>query len=131
VDTSVTSLWLGHESVETTQIYLHADLSIKERAVASTAPPDVNPGRYRASDSDVACGVERNRDARLGHQEQVGGVAELLGREGSDFHSTVSYVELPASRRSPPSAGRWVSYIRTATTTPDAAVIAATVQIAA
>src|SRR5215472_2144624 len=67
VDTSVIALWLGHESVETTQIYLHADLSIKERAIASTAPPDVNPGRYRASDSDVACGVERNRDARLGH----------------------------------------------------------------
>jgi integrase/recombinase XerD len=53
VDTSVIALWLGHESVETTQIYLHADLSIKERAIARTAPPDVKPGRYRASDSPL------------------------------------------------------------------------------
>ena len=33
VDTSVIALWLGHESVETTQIYLHADMAIKERAL--------------------------------------------------------------------------------------------------
>ena len=38
VDTSVIALWLGHEGVETTQIYLHADLAIKERALARTAP---------------------------------------------------------------------------------------------
>jgi len=50
VDTAVIALWLGHESVETTQIYVHADLSIKERALARTAPPGTTPGRYRASD---------------------------------------------------------------------------------
>ena len=38
IDTSVIALWLGHEQVETTQIYLHADLEIKERALARTAP---------------------------------------------------------------------------------------------
>ena len=38
VDTSVIALWLGHEQVETTQIYLHADLAIKERALARTTP---------------------------------------------------------------------------------------------
>src|SRR5215510_1937502 len=62
VDTSVIALkrataehpHIRHESVETTQIYLHADLSIKERAIASTAPPDVKPGLYRASDSLLA-----------------------------------------------------------------------------
>jgi site-specific recombinase XerD len=54
VDTSTIALWLGHEGVETTQIYLHADLSIKERAIARTAPPGVRPGRYRASDSLLA-----------------------------------------------------------------------------
>jgi site-specific recombinase XerD len=47
VDTSVIALWLGHESVETTTIYLHADLATKERALARTAPPDTRPGRYR------------------------------------------------------------------------------------
>lgn len=54
VDTSVIALWLGHEGVETTQIYLHADLAIKERALARTAPADTKPGRYRAPDSLVA-----------------------------------------------------------------------------
>jgi integrase/recombinase XerD len=51
VDTSVIALWLGHEEVETTQIYLHADLAIKERALARTTPPGVTPGRYRPSDA--------------------------------------------------------------------------------
>ena len=54
VDTSVIALWLGHEHVETTQIYLHADLSLKERALARTQPPATEPGRYRPSDSLLA-----------------------------------------------------------------------------
>jgi integrase/recombinase XerD len=54
VDTSVIALWLGHEGVETTQIYLHADLAIKERALARTAPAGTKPGRYRAPDSLLA-----------------------------------------------------------------------------
>jgi site-specific recombinase XerD len=47
VDTSVIALWLGHEGVESTQMYLHADMSIKERAIARTTPTDTRPGRYR------------------------------------------------------------------------------------
>jgi integrase len=54
VDTAVIALWLGHERVETTQIYLHADMSIKERALARTSPPNTKPGRYRATDSLLA-----------------------------------------------------------------------------
>jgi integrase/recombinase XerD len=54
VDTAVIALWLGHERVETTQIYVHANMSIKERALARTAPPATRPGRYRASDSLLA-----------------------------------------------------------------------------
>jgi integrase/recombinase XerD len=54
VDTSVIALWLGHEHVDTTQIYLHADLALKERALARTAPPDARPGRYRPSDTLLA-----------------------------------------------------------------------------
>ena len=54
VDTAVIALWLGHERVETTQIYVHADMSIKERALARTAPPDTTPGRYRPPDSLLA-----------------------------------------------------------------------------
>ena len=40
IDTSVIALWLGHENVETTQVYLHADLTIKERALARTRPAE-------------------------------------------------------------------------------------------
>ena len=54
VDTSVIALWLGHESVETTQIYVHADLSLKERALARTAPITNKPGRYRPPDQLIA-----------------------------------------------------------------------------
>lgn len=54
VDTSVIALWLGHEHVDTTQIYLHADLALKERAIARTAEPNVRPGRYRPSDTLLA-----------------------------------------------------------------------------
>ncbi len=53
-DTAVIALWLGHEGVETTQIYLHADLSIKERALARTTPIAGTPGRYRPSDHLLA-----------------------------------------------------------------------------
>jgi site-specific recombinase XerD len=54
VDVTVIALWLGHESVETAQIYIHADLTIKERALARTTPLDATPGRYRAPDALMA-----------------------------------------------------------------------------
>jgi site-specific recombinase XerD len=46
VDRSVIALWLGHERVETTQIYLEASLAMKEKALARTCPPKVKRGRY-------------------------------------------------------------------------------------
>ncbi len=54
IDTSVIALWLGHEQIETTQIYLHADLELKERALSKTAPTDSTPGRYRPADNLLA-----------------------------------------------------------------------------
>lgn len=54
VDTSVIALWLGHESTEATQIYLHADMAIKERALARMTPVGVQPGRYRPADTLLA-----------------------------------------------------------------------------
>jgi integrase/recombinase XerD len=54
VDTSVIALWLGHESTEATQIYLHADMAIKERALARTTPVGIKPGRYRPADALLA-----------------------------------------------------------------------------
>ena len=50
VDTSVIALWLGHESVETTQIYIHANLQIKEQALEKTSPIDISPGRFKPDD---------------------------------------------------------------------------------
>ncbi len=54
VDTTVIALWLGHESVETTSIYLHADMTIKQRAIDRTTPTTSKPGRYQPPDKLLA-----------------------------------------------------------------------------
>lgn len=54
IETTVIALWLGHERVETTHIYLHADLALNEKALARTKPPDAKPGRYRPPDTLLA-----------------------------------------------------------------------------
>ena len=50
VDRTVIALWLGHETMETVQLYIHADLQMKEQALAKTTPLSVTPGRYRPND---------------------------------------------------------------------------------
>ncbi|MGJ5728506.1 site-specific integrase [Pseudomonas aeruginosa] len=54
VEQAVIALWLGHASIETTQIYLDADLELKERMLAMTTPPEGKPGRYRPDDTLLA-----------------------------------------------------------------------------
>jgi len=54
VDRVVIALWLGHESVETTQMYIHADIQLKEKAMARTRPVKTLAGRYRPSDKLLA-----------------------------------------------------------------------------
>jgi site-specific recombinase XerD len=54
VDRAVIALWLGHESVETTQIYLEANLAMKEEILAKTTPVEGKPGRYRPDDQLLA-----------------------------------------------------------------------------
>jgi site-specific recombinase XerD len=51
IDPTVIALWLGHERVDTTTIYLHAHLGIKERALARAQMPNARPGRYRPPDA--------------------------------------------------------------------------------
>ncbi|MGH3847830.1 MAG: hypothetical protein ACRDS0_41435 [Pseudonocardiaceae bacterium] len=47
-------MWLGHESPATTRIYLHADMALKENAIARTNPPNTNTTRYKAPDNLLA-----------------------------------------------------------------------------
>jgi site-specific recombinase XerD len=54
VDQTVIALWLGHESTETTQIYLHADMQLKERALGHADPHGAEPTRYRPKDRLLA-----------------------------------------------------------------------------
>ncbi len=54
VDTTVISLWLGHESVETTHVYLEADLAMKEKMLAKTTAHDGTPGVYKPPDALLA-----------------------------------------------------------------------------
>jgi site-specific recombinase XerD len=50
IDSTVIALWLGHESIQTTQIYLHANMKTKEAALARTKPTGAKPGRYKVVD---------------------------------------------------------------------------------
>lgn len=54
IDTSIIALWLGHVSVDTTQIYLHADLQLKEQALTRTRPPGTRASRYQPPDKLLA-----------------------------------------------------------------------------
>jgi len=54
VDTTVIALWLGHENVATTQIYIHADLALKEKALARAAPQHATAGRFQPTDTVMA-----------------------------------------------------------------------------
>ena len=54
VEQSVIALWLGHESIETTQIYLDADLDFKQRILDTITPLNGKPGRYRPDDKLLA-----------------------------------------------------------------------------
>ena len=53
-DVTTIALWLGHEQIETTNVYLHADMTHKQRAIDRTKPLAAKPGRYRPSDSLLA-----------------------------------------------------------------------------
>jgi hypothetical protein len=53
-DVTVIALWLGHEQLATAQLYLHADMNQKERAIARVTPPGTQPGRYRPPDPLLA-----------------------------------------------------------------------------
>jgi integrase/recombinase XerD len=54
VDISTIALWMGHESIASTQIYLHADLALKQRALDRTTPPGTAPARYKPPDPLLA-----------------------------------------------------------------------------
>jgi len=54
VDPVVIALWLGHETLRSVDIYVHADITLKERALARTAPIGTTPGRYRPPDTLIS-----------------------------------------------------------------------------
>jgi len=54
IDCAVIALWLGHESMDTTQIYLHASLELKQQALDKTTPVNGQLGRYRPDDDLLA-----------------------------------------------------------------------------
>jgi integrase/recombinase XerD len=54
VDVAAIALYLGHAQTSSTDLYLHADMRQKERAIARVTPPATKPGRYRAPDSLLA-----------------------------------------------------------------------------
>jgi hypothetical protein len=54
VDPVVIALWLGHETLRSVESYVHADITLKERALARTAPIGTTPGRYRPPDTLIS-----------------------------------------------------------------------------
>jgi site-specific recombinase XerD len=53
-DVAIIAMWLGHANLATVQVYLHADMALKEQALARAAPRDAPPGRYRPTDAVLA-----------------------------------------------------------------------------
>ncbi len=53
-DISVIALWMGHESLDSTMIYIHADMALKQQALERTATPGTKPGMYQPDDSLLA-----------------------------------------------------------------------------
>lgn len=66
VDIVVIALWLGHEQIATTHIYLHADMSQKERAIARVTPPSTTPGRYQPPGARIHRGGDQ--EGLAGHR---------------------------------------------------------------
>jgi integrase/recombinase XerD len=54
IDILTIALWLGHESTQSTEIYLHADNRLKQQAIDKTTPTGTPPGRYRPADTLLA-----------------------------------------------------------------------------
>jgi site-specific recombinase XerD len=54
VDVAVIALWLGHADIRSTDAYIHADMTIKEKALARTTPTTSKPGRYQPRDQLLA-----------------------------------------------------------------------------
>ncbi len=54
VDTTVIALWLGHADIRSTGAHVHADMTLKEKALALTGPVTAEPGRYRPTDKILA-----------------------------------------------------------------------------
>lgn len=54
IDILTIALWLGHETVKSTEIYLHADNKIKQEAIDRIAPTGIPPGKYQAPDQLIA-----------------------------------------------------------------------------
>jgi len=83
VDRSVIALWLGHESIETTQMYLDADLALKEKAMSKTTPlPGGKPIRRFRPDDRLLAFRRRRLGCRVGIHLQRDG---LVGRHGCGF----------------------------------------------
>ena len=59
IDSTVIALWLGHESIDTTQVYLHADLATKENALARTTPTGTPTGRYQPQDDTLLAFLQK------------------------------------------------------------------------
>jgi hypothetical protein len=54
IDITTIALWLGHDDLDTTNKYVHADMELKRRALDRTTPPNTKPGRYRPPDPLLA-----------------------------------------------------------------------------
>lgn len=78
VDCSVIALWLGHESIETTQTYLHAHLALKEAALAKLKPMSVASGP--ASAPTTACSPSWRRSERPDYAEWNRGAVRTTRR---------------------------------------------------
>lgn len=95
-DIATIALWLGHESTQATQMYLHADMKIKEQTIERTATLGTQPGRYRPPDALLSFLADGGSDRLIDALVAWGDEQAVIDRVRDHLDAGADHVALQA-----------------------------------